>query len=180
MSPFLIMISTLWLYHARGYKSGCGRRNRSLCRLTNMTITNDLVETFLKCPTKCFLRSRGEAETGNAYAAWVQTKNDVFRIEGTKRLVAGVAPDKCAIGIQAMEALGRLNGTWVSSSLYRARTCNVSVMQLNKLPRPAEVELRSLFRFDSCSGTSSTGTASFCWRLMREYCRTDLPSRKFR
>jgi hypothetical protein len=44
-----------------------------------MTITNDLVETFLKCPTKCFLRSRGEAETGNAYAAWVQTKNDVFR-----------------------------------------------------------------------------------------------------
>jgi predicted RecB family nuclease len=70
-----------------------------------MTITNDLVETFLKCPTKCFLRSRGEAETGNAYAAWVQTKNDVFRIEGTKRLVAGVAPDKCAIGTQAMGSL---------------------------------------------------------------------------
>jgi predicted RecB family nuclease len=70
-----------------------------------MTITNDLVETFLKCPTKCFLRSRGEAETGDAYAAWVQTKNDVFRIEGTKRLVAGVAPDKCVIGTQAMGSL---------------------------------------------------------------------------
>lgn len=25
-----------------------------------MIITNDLVETFLKCPTKCFLRSGGE------------------------------------------------------------------------------------------------------------------------
>jgi hypothetical protein len=71
----------------------------------NMTITDDLVETFLKCPTKCFLRSRGEAGTGNAYAAWVRTKNDVFRIEGTKRLVAEVAPDKCAIGTQAMESL---------------------------------------------------------------------------
>jgi hypothetical protein len=68
-----------------------------------MIITNDLVETFLKCPTKCFLRSGGEAGTGNAYAAWVRTKNDVFRIEGTKRLVAEVAPDKCAIGPQAME-----------------------------------------------------------------------------
>jgi hypothetical protein len=68
-----------------------------------MIITNDLVETFLKCPTKCFLRSRGEAGTGNAYAAWVRTKNDVFRIEGTKRLVAEVAPDKCAIGTQATE-----------------------------------------------------------------------------
>ena len=70
-----------------------------------MTITDDLVETFLKCPTKCFLRSRGEAGTGNAYAAWVRTKNDVFRIEGTKRLVAEVTPDKCAIGTQAMGSL---------------------------------------------------------------------------
>ncbi|PYU36955.1 MAG: hypothetical protein DMG54_35305 [Acidobacteria bacterium] len=70
----------------------------------NMIITNDLVETFLKCPTKCFLRSCGEAGTGNAYAAWVRIKNDVFRIEGTKRLVAEVPPDKCAIGIQAMES----------------------------------------------------------------------------
>ena len=70
-----------------------------------MTITNDLVETFLKCPTKCFLRSCGEAGTGNPYAAWVQTKNSGFRIEGTKRLVAEVAPDKCAIGTQAMGSL---------------------------------------------------------------------------
>ena len=56
-------------------------------------------------PHQMLLRSRGEAETGNAYAAWVQTKNDVFRIEGTKRLVAGVAPDKCVIGTQAMGSL---------------------------------------------------------------------------
>jgi hypothetical protein len=67
----------------------------------NVIITNDLVETFLKCPTKCFLRSCGEAGTRNAYAAWVRTKNDVFRIEGTKRSVAEVAPDKCAIGTPA-------------------------------------------------------------------------------
>ena len=79
------------------------RQNRSPCGLVNMTITVDLVEAFLKCPTKCFLRSGGEAGTGNAYAAWLQTKNNAFRIEGTKRLVAGVAPDKCAIGPQAME-----------------------------------------------------------------------------
>jgi len=67
-----------------------------------MIMTNDLVETFFKCPTKCFLRSCGEVGTGNAYADWVRTKNDIFRIEGTKRLVTEVAPDKCAIGAQAM------------------------------------------------------------------------------
>ena len=78
-----------------------GRRNRSPCRLVNMTITDDLVEM----PHQCFLRSRGEARTGNAYAAWVRTKNDVFRIEGTKRLVAEVTPDKCAIGTQTMGSL---------------------------------------------------------------------------
>jgi len=67
-----------------------------------MIITNDLVEAFLKCPTKCFLQSCGEVGTGNAYATWVRTKNKVFRIEGTKRLVAGVAPDRCVISTPAM------------------------------------------------------------------------------
>ena len=46
-----------------------------------------------------------EAGAENAYAAWVRTRSDVFRIEGTKRLMARVAPDKCAIGTQAMESL---------------------------------------------------------------------------
>jgi hypothetical protein len=73
--------------------------------LMSMTITDDLVETFLKCPTKCFLRSRGEVGTENAYATGVRTKNNVFRIEGTKRLVAGVPPDESAIGTQAMGSL---------------------------------------------------------------------------
>src|SRR6266480_760303 len=71
----------------------------------NMNITEDIVEAFLKCPTKCFLRSRGESGTGNAYAAWARTKNDVFRIEGTKRLEPGVAPDECAIGTKVMGSL---------------------------------------------------------------------------
>ena len=71
-----------------------------------MIITNDLVEAFLKCPTKCFLQSCGEVGTGNAYATWVRTKDKVFRIEGTKRLVAGVAPDRCVIGSPAKSNLG--------------------------------------------------------------------------
>jgi hypothetical protein len=35
-----------------------------------MIITADLIEAYLKCPTKCFLLSRDEVETGNAYAEW--------------------------------------------------------------------------------------------------------------
>jgi hypothetical protein len=50
-------------------------------------ITIEIVETFLKCPT---------------HATWVRAKNDLYRIEGIKRLVAGVAPDKCVTGTQAI------------------------------------------------------------------------------
>jgi hypothetical protein len=39
-----------------------------------MVITTDLVEAFLKCPTKCFLRSRAEVANVNAYADWVEQK----------------------------------------------------------------------------------------------------------
>jgi hypothetical protein len=33
-----------------------------------MHITSALFEAYLKCPTKCFLRSQGEQGTDNAYA----------------------------------------------------------------------------------------------------------------
>jgi hypothetical protein len=67
-------------------------------------ITTDLVAAFLKCPTKCFLRAHAEGETGNTYADWVRAKSDAFRRQGIKRLLAKVAPDKCATGTAAMES----------------------------------------------------------------------------
>src|ERR1019366_2940692 len=67
-------------------------------------ITTDLVAAFLKCPTKCFLRAHAEGQTGNTYADWVRAKSDAFRRQGIKRLLAGVAPDKCATGTAAMES----------------------------------------------------------------------------
>jgi hypothetical protein len=53
-----------------------------------MMITSQLFEAYVKCPTKCWLRYAGENATGNAYAAWVQAKNEVCRVEGINRLVA--------------------------------------------------------------------------------------------
>ena len=40
-----------------------------------MNITASLFEAFLKCPTKCYLRSVGETGAGNDYADWVKTRN---------------------------------------------------------------------------------------------------------
>src|ERR1039457_14462 len=64
-----------------------------------MAVTTDLLEAFLKCPTKCFLLSRGESGTGNAYANWVRAQGDTFRSEGIgSLLMSGVTPDRCATG----------------------------------------------------------------------------------
>ena len=58
----------------------------------SMTITSQLLEAYVKCRTKCWLRYVGENPTGNAYSEWVQATNEAYRAEGVKRLVAE-APD---------------------------------------------------------------------------------------
>jgi predicted RecB family nuclease len=88
-----------------------------------MAISTDLLEAFLKCPTKCFLRARAEVETGNAYADWVRTGSDAFRSEGIKHLMAGVPTDKCATGTAATES-GR-SAQWQLAVDFTARSENL-------------------------------------------------------
>jgi len=59
---------------------------------TSMTITASLFESFLKCPTKCWLRAAGEAPSGNTYAAWVTAQNESYRATETERLLAATLP----------------------------------------------------------------------------------------
>jgi predicted RecB family nuclease len=63
-----------------------------------MTITPHLFEAYLKCSTKCFLRSLGETGAGNAYAEWVCAQNTLYQPEASRRLKERVANDECAIG----------------------------------------------------------------------------------
>ena len=53
-----------------------------------MKITPDVFEAYLKCPTKCWLRSTGETSAGNTYSEWVKTQNESYRTIGTERLLA--------------------------------------------------------------------------------------------
>jgi predicted RecB family nuclease len=52
-----------------------------------MKLTSELFGAFLKCPTKCYLRSTGQVGSGNAYAEWVREQSDAYRKEGVQRLV---------------------------------------------------------------------------------------------
>jgi predicted RecB family nuclease len=53
-----------------------------------MKLTSALFEAYLKCPTKCYLRSTGQTGVGNAYADWVRERNDAYRKEGVQRLMS--------------------------------------------------------------------------------------------
>jgi hypothetical protein len=62
------------------------------------TVTSRLFEAYLKCPTKCFLWSRGETGTSNTYADWAQAQTISYRSEGIRRLKDGVASNECITG----------------------------------------------------------------------------------
>lgn len=55
-----------------------------------MTVTSRLLEAYAKCPTKCFLRSLGEANEDNPYANWVDSQNESYRNDALDRLMNGV------------------------------------------------------------------------------------------
>ena len=52
-----------------------------------MAVTSSLFDAYLKCPTKCFLKSRGVTDGGNAYANWIQAESENYRNQARKRLM---------------------------------------------------------------------------------------------
>jgi predicted RecB family nuclease len=63
-----------------------------------MTITPHLFEAYIKCPTKCFLRSLAKPGLGNAYADWVRVQNTSYQREGIRHLTDGIAKDEWVAG----------------------------------------------------------------------------------
>ena len=55
-----------------------------------MKITSPLFDAFLKCATKCHLRSLGETGSGNQYADWVRAQDESYEREAARRLQEAV------------------------------------------------------------------------------------------
>jgi predicted RecB family nuclease len=60
-----------------------------------MLITSHVFEAYLKCQTKCFLRSLGKTASGNGYSDWVQAQQTSYRSEEIKRLTQETAQNEC-------------------------------------------------------------------------------------
>ena len=63
-----------------------------------MIVSSQLFEAYIECPTKCWLRSRAEPAGENVYAEWVRGKNETYRQDGLKVLLARFPESECAIG----------------------------------------------------------------------------------
>ncbi len=62
-----------------------------------MEISGELFETFLQCPTKCWLRAQGETGAENTYAQWVKGRSEAFRQEGLRRLQKARTVEELAV-----------------------------------------------------------------------------------
>jgi predicted RecB family nuclease len=71
----------------------------------SMNVTSALFEAFLKCPTKCYLRSTGQAGGENAYAEWVRAQNDAYQSKTAKRVIEAVADTEGSVASPAAKDL---------------------------------------------------------------------------
>ena len=70
-----------------------------------MKITSHLFDAFLKCATKCHLRSIGEIGSGNEYAEWVRGQDESYQREAARRLQEAVPETERVVAPPATENL---------------------------------------------------------------------------
>jgi hypothetical protein len=109
-----------------------------------MKITASLFDAGLKCLTKCFLRSLGEAGTGNAYAEWVRTKSVSYHREGIKRLMARAAHGECIRDLSGTGKLKTVEWRFAVDFVAHSKNLESSIHALERIPsegraRPAQV-----------------------------------------
>jgi predicted RecB family nuclease len=117
-----------------------------------MIITADLFEAHLKCPTKCWLLSRGEMGSGNTYTDWVRTQSESYRSDGINRLLDGLRQNECAIAppepVNLKMAKWRMAvDIFVQANNLESRLHVLEKVQLGDRGKPAQfIPFRILFR----------------------------------
>lgn len=94
-------------------------------RLPNkiMLITSQIFEAYLKCPTKCWLRFRGERGTGNIYSDWVVAKNETYRTDAVVRFMDSIANAEHAVA--KADFANVKTGKWKYAANLAARSENL-------------------------------------------------------
>jgi hypothetical protein len=84
-----------------------------------MKITSHLLEAYLQCPMKCWLRAAGEQPTDSATVLCAQAWIDSYAAAGIRRLLSTMQESECVISPPA-DSFNK--GTWRLSTGVVART----------------------------------------------------------
>ena len=129
----------------------CFRRCLFCSIIVCVTITPHLFEAYLKCPTKCFLRSLGETGAGNAYADWVRAQNTIYQREGSRRLKERVGNDECVSGPLDRKVLKSATWRIATNSRMCAQDLECTLDAIERMPsdtpgKPAQfIPIRFIF-----------------------------------
>lgn len=100
----------------------------------SMVITTHLFEAFLKCPTKCYLRSLGEKVTENPYVDWVRTKTKFYQSDGVRRLVEGLTENERVIAPPATKSLKVAKSRLAVDFVARAQNLESVLHAVERVP----------------------------------------------
>lgn len=104
-----------------------------------MTITDQLFEAFLQCPTKCFLRAKGETPTGNVYSDWVRGQSESYRSAAATRLGERFSAIEPPSG--SLDLADSISTDWRYALGVRARSINLEshIHAVERIPRQSAV-----------------------------------------
>lgn len=112
-----------------------------------MKITDSIFEAGIKCPTKCFLRSLGEAGSGNVHTDWLRTKSDSYHREGITRLMATVAHDECIKGFSVTGNLKNVEWRFAVDFVASSKNLESNIQALERIPSEGRGKSAQLIPF---------------------------------
>jgi hypothetical protein len=142
-----------------------------------MIISSELFEAYLKCPTKCYLKARGETGSGNDYDEWLKNQNETFCNDGIKRLTTEAASDWFFADVAESKKLKAAK--WRLAINLKAETQNLksTIHAVERVPsegrgKPAQfIPMRFVFN------NKLTKNDRCCWHSMPWYYRKSLNAR---
>ena len=102
-----------------------------------MNTTSHLFESFLDCPTKCFLRAHAEVGSTNQYATWLNSYKSTYRNHSLQRLQKQLPEGACLINPPSENELN--SNTWLLAVNAPACTQNL-VTQIQAIERVPSVD----------------------------------------
>src|SRR5207248_5066406 len=100
----------------------------------SMIITSYLFDAYLKCPTKCWLRSRAELSAGNCYADSVYAENEAYRAEELARLFASFPGNDRAIASPSLQNLSDASWRIAIDVRLRVHDMEAQLQAIERIP----------------------------------------------